>query len=304
MRDELESTSVSFTARHAEEVLHAACLGVGLKSAGAELVRLGENAVFRLGDPVIVRVARPSTALSDVARTAAVARWLADTAYPAARLVPDIEQPVVVDGSAVTFWNRAAETDRYASPGQLGELLRHLHTLEAPPSLGLPITDALGSVFRRLPLLNGLTAGDRDFLRDRAYELQDRYDDLDFALPFGVIHGDAHVHNALDGGAGQAHLIDLDDVAEGPREWDLTVTALYADRLGWHTDAEYREFARAYRFDVTTWDGYPVLADIHELVMVAWLAQGAAHDPAVMGEVDRRIADLRSGSERRSWRPF
>lgn len=293
-----------FTAHQAEETLHAACVGVGLKSAGAELVRLGENAVFRLGDPVIVRVARPSTAFSEVARTAAVARWLADAAYPAARLVPDIEQPVVVGGSAVTFWNRTAETDRYASPGQLGELLRELHALEAPPSLALPITDALGSVFRRLPLLDGLAAGDRDFLRDRAFELQDRYDDLDFALPFGVIHGDAHVNNALNDRAGQAQLIDLDDVAEGPREWDLTVTCLFADRLGWHTAAEYDAFARAYGFDVTTWDGYPVLADVHELMMVAWLAQSVAENPAVGDEVGRRIADLRSGTPHRAWRPF
>lgn len=293
-----------FTAQHAEEVLHAACAGVGLKSAGAELVRLGENAVFRLGDPVVVRVARPSTPLSDVARTAAVARWLADTAYPAASLVPDIEQPVVVGGSAVTFWNRAAEADRHVSPGRLGELLRRLHALEAPPSLGLPITDALGSVFRRLPLLDELAAGDRDFLRDRAYELQDRYDDLDFALPFGVIHGDAHVHNTLDDRAGRARLIDLDDIAEGPREWDLTVTALFADRLGWHTRDEYDAFARAYGFDVTDWDGYPVLADIHELTMVAWLAQSAAEDPAAAGEVTRRIGDLRAGPAQRTWRPF
>jgi Ser/Thr protein kinase RdoA (MazF antagonist) len=302
MRDETE-TRVPFTAEQAKDALHTACAGVGLKSAGAELVRLGENAVFRLGDPVIVRVARPSTALSGVARTAAVARWLADTGYPAARLVPDIAQPVVVAGSAVTFWARAAETDRFASPAQLGELLCRLHALEAPPSLSLPITDALGSVFRRLPLLHGLSAGDRDFLRDRAYRLQDLYDDLDFALPFGVIHGDAHVKNALNDRHGRAHLIDLDDVAEGPREWDLTVTSLYADRFGWHTRAEYDEFARAYGFDVTTWDGYPVLADIHELMMVAWLAQTAVHSAAA-GEVSRRIADLRSGAVRRAWRPF
>ncbi|UGQ14310.1 phosphotransferase [Yinghuangia sp. ASG 101] len=304
MRDEMESTRAPFTARMAEEVLHVACAAVGLKAAGAVLVRLGENAVFRLGDPVIVRVARPTTPLSDVARTAAVARWLADTAYPAARLLPDVEQPIVVRGSAVTFWHRAAETDRYASPAQLGELLRHLHALEAPPSLGLPVADVLGSVFRWLPRLDELAPDDRDFLRDRAYMLQDRYDDLDFALAFGVLHGDAHVRNALADPAGQAHLIDLDDVAEGPREWDLTVTAVCADRLGWHTRAEYRRFADAYGFDVTTWDGYPVLADIHELMMVAWLAQSAADNPAATDELTRRIADLRSGSTRRAWRPF
>src|SRR5689334_1502578 len=38
----------------------------------------------------------------------------------------------------------------------------------------------------------------------------------------------------------QAVLIDLDSVSIGPREWDLIQTALFADRLGWHTTEEYR----------------------------------------------------------------
>ena len=40
----------------------------------------------------------------------------------------------------------------------------------------------------------------------------------------------------------QGWVFDLDSFAVGPREWDLVQTALFYDRLGWHTREEYRTF--------------------------------------------------------------
>lgn len=103
---------------------------------------------------------------------------------------------------------------------------------------------------------------------------------------------------------GQAVLIDLDGFAIGPPEWDLTLTAVYYDRMGWHTAEEYAAFTDAYGFDVMAWPGYPVLRDIRELIMVTWLAQNTGESHEIAGEVAKRIADLRRGDGRRDWAPY
>jgi Ser/Thr protein kinase RdoA (MazF antagonist) len=56
-----------------------------------------------------------------------------------------------------------------------------------------------------------------------------------------LIHGDAHRSN-LRATASGVLLSDFDVVAFGPREWDLTPTALAADRFGLPGD-EYATFA-------------------------------------------------------------
>ncbi|WP_436772211.1 phosphotransferase enzyme family protein [Yinghuangia sp. YIM S09857] len=303
MADSGESQA-AFTAEYAAGVLEAACADAGLDAAGASLLRLGENAVFRLAGPVVVRIGRSAERLDEHVRTVGVARWLAEVEYPAVRVVPGVRQPAVVDGRVVTFWELVAAEERYADVVQFAELVRRLHWLEEPASLGLPYMDPLGPTMRRLGELTTLSEDDRTFLAERAEAAQKRYDALEFVLPFGMIHGDANVGNALVGDDGRAVLIDLDGFELGPREWDLTQTAMYFERFGWHTRTEYEAFVRAYGFDVMNWYGYPVLADIRELSMVVWLAQNAGHDDQAAAEVRRRVSDLRTGGDRRGWKPF
>jgi aminoglycoside phosphotransferase (APT) family kinase protein len=124
-------------------------------------------------------------------------------------------------------------------------------------------------------------------------------------LPAGSVHGDASIGNIFRRQAdGVAVLMDLDGFSTGPREWDLVQTAMYYERFGWHTPDEYAEFAEIYGFDVLAWPGYPVLADVRELVMVTWLAQNAGESDEVAAEVRKRIGDLRSGPGPRDWAPF
>ena len=66
---------------------------------------------------------------------------------------------------------------------------------------------------------------DRDFLRDRCAELNEQFQHLEFALPPGPIHGDAHTSNLLTD-HGQVVLLDFEAAAIGPREWDLLPTAI------------------------------------------------------------------------------
>jgi aminoglycoside phosphotransferase (APT) family kinase protein len=196
-----------------------------------------------------------------------------------------------------------AEQTEYATVGELGALLRRLHALEPPPSLDLPPLRPFRRVGRRIELAD-LADDDRVFLLSRLDELRGQFAGLTFALPPGPIHGDASVGNIIRRRDGQAVLIDLDGFAAGPREWDLTLTAVYFDRLGWHTEQEYREFVTAYGFDVMTWPGYPVLRDIRELIMVTWLAQNMRESADIAAEVRRRIADLRAGGGPRNWSPY
>ncbi|AVT36215.1 hypothetical protein [Plantactinospora sp. BB1] len=46
------------------------------------------------------------------------------------------------------------------------------------------------------------------------------------------------------------------------------------------------------------------LADLRELIVVAWLAQNASHDPKAMNELTKRLTTLCKGTGHREWRPF
>ncbi|WP_317985969.1 hypothetical protein [Streptomyces sp. 5-10] len=99
-------------------------------------------------------------------------------------------------------------------------------------------------------------------------------------------------------------MIDLDDFTLAPREWDLVLTAIFYDRFGWHTRSEYEAFVYRYGFDLMNWPGYPVLADLRELMMVVWLGQQVPANRKSAEEFDRRMQSLRTGCGRQEWQPF
>ncbi|MFQ3555879.1 aminoglycoside phosphotransferase family protein [Streptomyces gramineus] len=294
-----------FTAEGLEPVLQEACETAGLDSRGAELLRLGSNAVYRLTSlPVIVRIARDRSVLADMDRAVGVARWLGTQDFPAMRVPASVTQPLVVGGLVVTFWESVQDREEYATVAELADLLRRLHWLEEPESLRLPYFDPLAKLAASLEGLDGISAEDRTFLDERAARLAKDYDRLDFVLPFGMIHGDASIGNILRHRAGHAVLIDLDGFALAAREWDLIQTAMFYDRYGWHTEAEYAEFVHQYGFDVMNWPGYETLADLRELMMVAWLGHQVTTSDSAAAEFARRVRSLRTGDGRDEWGPF
>src|SRR4051812_46294989 len=114
-----------FTSAGAHRVMVDACHAVGLSADAARLIRLGENALFRLErHPVIVRIARSAEYLEDARREVRVSRWLEAEEFPAARVLEDVEQALVVSGHPVTFWHLIEESDRKATYGELGSILR------------------------------------------------------------------------------------------------------------------------------------------------------------------------------------
>jgi thiamine kinase-like enzyme len=294
-----------FTAEGLAPILHEACETAGLDSRGAELLRLGSNAVYRLASlPVIVRIARDPAVLAEMERAVNVARWLATEDFPAARVPASVSQPMVVGGLVITFWESVQENEEYATLGELADLLRRLHWLEEPDSLGLPYFDPMAKLTASLDGLDGITEEDRVFLEERAARLSKDYDRLDFVLPFGMIHGDANIGNILRHRDGRAVLIDLDGFALAPREWDLILTVIYHQRYGWHSKTEYAEFVHRYGFDLMNWPGYETLADLRELMMVAWVGHQVRTSERSAAEFARRVRSLRTGEGREEWKPF
>ncbi|HJQ45585.1 MAG TPA: aminoglycoside phosphotransferase family protein [Amycolatopsis sp.] len=287
----------------ARDALATACARAGLESEDAALVRLGSNAVFRLGEPVIVRIGFDGEGVANARKQVRVARWLAESDYPATRAL-EIVQPFEVNELVVTFWKSGSEREEYAQITQVADVIKRLHELEAPASLDLPEYDPFGKLDAQLGNLDNLDATDAEFLRERIDNLRDRYDALDFALKPGPIHGDANVGNVILDRDGNPLLIDLDSFAVGPREWDLVQTALFYERFSWHTETEYRDFVRVYGWDIMTWPGYPVLADYREVSMTLWLARKASADEGAAAEVRKRVAAIKTGGDRRDWAPF
>ena len=126
----------AFTAGTTREILDQACYVAGLDPRDARLLRLGEHAMFRLAEPVVVRIARSAAYEPDARREVAVARWLEAEDYPAARVLP-IDQPLVIGGRVVTFWKSLGDGEVYGSPAEVASLLARLHSLVPPESLDL-----------------------------------------------------------------------------------------------------------------------------------------------------------------------
>ena len=287
-----------------QEALKQACAIAGIDADGARLLRLGSNAVYRLKDPIVARVSRPGTDIDHVTRTVAVARWLESAGYPAVRAI-HVDQPITTDGYIVTFWKAlSADGDQYASTPEIAHILARLHQLVAPEDLHLPPLAPFASAAQRIDTNTWLSPGDRSFLTATLARMRDAYENLQFVLPQGVIHGDASVGNVLRDTQGDPVLIDLDGFAIGPREWDLALTAIYYDSFGWHSRDEYEEFARVYGFDIMQWPGYPVMRAVREFLMITWVIQKAAESDQAAAEARKRISELRTGASRRDWQPY
>src|SRR4051812_33424350 len=113
----------AFTSKRAMKVLEDACGQVGVSSGGATLIRLGENAIFRLPEPdLIVRIARDVEVLDDARKEVLVAAWLREAGLLAARTA-DIPQPIIAKDHPVTFWQPIPDSGRKARAGELAKAL-------------------------------------------------------------------------------------------------------------------------------------------------------------------------------------
>jgi aminoglycoside phosphotransferase (APT) family kinase protein len=269
-------------------------------------MRLGENALFRVPDRggVVVRIARRMSYWSDAQNEVNVSRWLNAVKFPAASII-DVQQPIAVDGHPVTFWSfidgRPGSNEDIVT---LGSVLRRLHGLAPPQDFRLPNEHVLGRVRARIESAP-ISKGDAKFLMARLGELEEAVGQLQYPLPPGPSHGDAHSENLMIQ-AGCPVLIDFERFAWGQPEWDLAMTATEYESAGWWSQVEYEAFVNAYGFDVRKWDGgYSTLRSVHEIKMTTWLMQNVNESTDIANEYHARMMTLRGDpAAPQKWRPF
>ncbi|MGO4616547.1 phosphotransferase [Nocardia sp. 2YAB30] len=116
-------------------IVRSAGTAVGLDVDPAEPIQVSENAIYRPPGSVVARVSRPGRLAAGL-RAVDVARWLEASGVPAVQVVPDVDQPVEVDGRAATFW-RELPPREHGSPAQVAALLEQLHRLPPPTGFDL-----------------------------------------------------------------------------------------------------------------------------------------------------------------------
>ncbi|MPY64066.1 phosphotransferase enzyme family protein [Streptomyces spongiae] len=266
---------------------------------GAELLALGENAVFATGD-LVVKVGRGPELLDRARRELDVALWLAEAGVPTVRAAEP--KPLSVEGHPVTLWQRLPDAVRPAEPRDVAELLRSVHALPEAP-FALPRRELLDGVERWLRLAgDAIDPADAAYLRERRDGFAADAAALVPHLPSGPIHGDALPRNVHVGPDGPV-LVDLETFSADLREHDLVVMSLSHDRYGLPSQA-YDAFTATYGWDVREWEGCAVLRGARETASCAWVAQHAPTNPKALAEFERRVASLRDGDATVRWYPF
>lgn len=267
-----------------------------LDFTGAKPLRIGENGVIILpAAGLLARVIAGADSLHRVEREITVASWLASEGIPIAE---PSGRPMAVGDLVVAFWEYLQDAHS-ADPPMLARFLRQLHRLRAPAGLLRPVAP-FERFDVRLAAASVLSFPDLDLLRGLRDDLTAGWRESTFELGTATVHGDAHMDNLLQTPSGRIAMIDLETVAEGPPEWDLTLTALYFE-CGWFSRAQYDEFAEAYGYDVRSASTWPVLRGIRMVRMVTWLAQSAADNPDRQAQLRHRLNTLRDGTAPAGW---
>lgn len=280
-------------------VLTAACAKVQLDATHAELIRLGDNALYRLSGGIVARVSRPGRA-ETAAKEVAVAQWLKTNDVPAVQAVDDIEQPIEVHDRAVTFW-RELPPHHSGTFRAAGIALARLHQLTPPTAFTLPELDPFDHLAQRVRDTRALTPDQRIWLDDRVTSLQMRYQNELSNLRSCVVHGDAHTGNIVTTADEPAVFIDFERTALGPPEWDLVTIAVLHRTTGWRAADDYAAFIEGYGQDITTWPDYELFRSIRELRMTCYVAELSNDKPEAAQEATYRIACLQGQHGDRPW---
>ncbi len=280
-------------------ILRVACLRAGLDSHGAELLRLSENAIYKLPGRVVARISRPGQQAA-AQREIDVARWLESSGVLAVQVISDVKQPVIVEGRSVTFWKELPR-HRHGTPAQVAAALKQLHALVPPTDLALGEVAPFVRLEERIEAATILSDNDRRWMSDHLTELRQRWTELPKGLPWCVIHGDAWVGNVVSTDDGQVILLDLERTSIGPPEWDLVHTAIKWTSFGMITAREYAEFCDVYGHDVTNWAGFELLRDIREFRMTTMAVQAASNRLALRKQAEHRLACIRGEHGARPW---
>ncbi len=267
----------------------------------AELIKFTNNAVFRLPRAgVVARIAGSLAVRQRVSKIVMVARWLAQHDLPAVRLLPDLPQPLTVDGELVTLWHEVPRVGPAPTGTELGRILRRIHALAAPPEL--PAWDPLDGIRTRLADAEDLAEDDHAFLVAACDETEAAVATVQYTLPPTLVHGDATVANLIPDPHGPV-ICDFDSTSYGPAEWDLTPVAVGHLHFGSATNNQAL-LAASYGFDVTTWPGFPTFRRLRELQLVTSVVPVLRSNPSLRAQWRHRLETFRQGDTEARWRLY
>jgi aminoglycoside phosphotransferase (APT) family kinase protein len=247
---------------------------------------------------VVARVTRDGQ-LAAATKEVKVSRWLQSLGVPVVEALADIEQPVAVNGRAVTFW-RELPAHRFSTIPELAAVLRRLHGLPRP-TFELPPVAPFVRQRERIAEATALSTADRVWLLNHLADLEVRYAALPVGMPWCAIHGDAWAGNVVVTDEAGPVLLDLERFAYGPPEWDLTSIAVDYTTFGEMTAEAWADFSKRYGCDVTAWAGFEVLRDARELRKVTFALQMAGQQPDFAEQAAYRLACIQGRCGPRPW---
>jgi hypothetical protein len=288
--------------------MRQASAAVGLDTSGARLIHHYSNVIYLLpAHDAVARLTYGHDAAEQVARSQAITQWLGQQRqFPATQPLANTS-PVAVNGAVVSFWAYYPQPQNPPplTSGQLAALLHLLHQTGIPP-VALPTWVPLASLHATVGDLvqaAALTSDERTWILDQIAEVRNKIASLDWPLGTGLIHGDAWAGNLLScPGAPPAGVVlgDWDWVSVGPREIDLIPT--------WHATARYgkpaswvRDFIDQYGYDLTQWEGYPVVLAMRDLVQLSGPIRRARDSVPHRQALRQRLDSLRSGDNATVW---
>jgi hypothetical protein len=287
--------------------MHRASAATGLDAAGAQLIHHYSNAIYLLpAHQAVARVTYGHDAAERITSSQAVTRWLVQEQHFPATQPLEGTTPVTVSNAVVSFWNyypQPAGSPPLTSE-HLAVLLRLLHHAPAPPiapRAWIPLESLHATVAH--PALSAVLADERAWITGRITEVRATIADLDWPLGTGLIHGDAWAGNLLScpsASPAGAVLGDWDWVSAGPREIDLIPT--------WHAAARYGKpaswvsaFTARYGYDLASWEGYPVLMAMRDLVQLTGPIRRARDSDRHRQALRQRLGSLRSADITSAW---
>lgn len=274
-------------------VLDIACREAGLNSRDARLLHAHSNTVYLLPrEHAVARISHNDHLGLDARASVAITKWLARQGVPTTE--PFTDHIADIGSDTVTFWHYYPPHGQGLPPArELGGILRELHAIQDMP-FDLPNYSPLRGLTQTLAdpqSSSALAPDDREWLSDRAATQIATYHQLRSHLGHGVVHGDAYTGNML-WGPHHALLGDWDEISIAPRELDL-INVYQSARFG-TSDDDLTEFARAYGWDVRTWDGYADLRAMRDLhTLTGYIRRASRADPVAADELRSRIRSLR-----------
>ncbi|XVU26101.1 phosphotransferase enzyme family protein [Actinoplanes sp. CA-054009] len=277
-----------FAEEQTRPVLAKVCRILGRSPDDATLLRHHTNAVYAVDD-VVIKIAPPAIPLDRLRRVVDLVAWLVAQDFPTVELASGLQQPLEVDGYSVTVWQRLdAAINQPITVGELGHLLRRLHTLAIPPT-PLPNLDPLAGIRHSIEVSRILTPADRGLLSRRLDRLAEVWT-ASMPLGSGLIQSDPQIRNALRRTDGTPVLSDWDGGCIGPRLWDVATVAVHCRRFG--TDEDFTDFVTSYGQDPRRWSLFEDLRQLRELQMIATNARKSAPGSPAAAEVHHRIVGL------------